>query len=299
MFARFLLIAVIMFTVGCAAKYSPFPKTEEHIVGSGDTLYSIAFEHDKDYRNLAHWNDIKSPYKIYTGQMLVLHGYHPLAKNADYPRPEDVAAQEKAREQKIATRPVKQSPNSQVREVEVRTLPPPVATSPAQDNNTDKKSSGTTVAKAPPAVAAPPVPVTPPASRPASKPVTKQQTIPKYDAPWIWPVKGKVIEGFSSTNKGLDITGAVGTPIKATAAGKVVYAGEGLKGYGLLLIVKHGQNYLSAYGHNERLLVVQGEQIKQGQHIATLGRGPENQAMLHFEIRKNGKPVNPKSLLPK
>lgn len=290
------LLAQILLLSGCSSTFSPFPKTEEHIVGSGDTVYSIAFENDLDYRDLAKWNDIRPPYKIYTGQMLVLHGYHPLAKNGEYA----TASEEKAassRSRKIQTRPIQQQGAGTVREVKSEPVKPVQKTPEKNDDETK-----TPVAVIPPPASEPVVAKAEP-TKPVPEPKPKEEPIkwdiPKYDDPWIWPVRGAIIDKFSATNKGLDIAGKVGSPIRATAAGKVVYAGEGLKGYGLLLIVKHDQNYLSAYGHNDRLLVVQGESVKQGQPIATLGRGPENRAMLHFELRRNGKPVNPESLLPK
>lgn len=297
MTVRVVFFSLLLFFVACSQRFSPFPKTEEHIVGSGDTLYSIAFEHDLDYRKLAHWNAINPPYKIYTGQMLVLHGYHPLAKRSDDPDLRK-ASQEKPREQKVTTRPVTSGEKAAVREIEVRPAPPPAppapvpvpTVTPSKDSEPKPEPARQPREEVQVAKAEPVKPIPPPVVR---------EPIPKYDDPWIWPVKGEILERFSATNKGIDIGGKVGTPIRATAGGKVVYAGEGLKGYGLLLIIKHDQDYLSAYGHNERLLVVQGEAVQQGQPIATLGRGPESRPMLHFELRKNGKPVNPESMLPK
>ncbi len=294
---RLLILIFILSTAimsACTSTFSPFPKTEEHIVGSGDTVYSIAFENDLDYRSLARWNDIQPPYRIYKGQMLVLHGYHPLAKNGE--NSESSTKSKQPRESKTKTQPIKQNSSGPVREVKTEPLETAsagnVAINPIVPPQTKKSAT-------------PPTPVVAkaeevkPVSSPAAQPATQKWSIPEYNDPWIWPVRGKVIDQFSSTNKGIDIAGNIGDPVRATAAGKVVYAGEGLKGYGLLLIVKHDQNYLSAYGHNDRLLVVQGEQVKQGQPIATLGRGPENRSMLHFELRRNGKPVNPVKMLPK
>lgn len=114
-----------------------------------------------------------------------------------------------------------------------------------------------------------------------------------------WPIKGKILKNFpQSDSKGIDITGKFGQPVSATEAGKVVYSGQGLLGYGNLLIIKHNDLYLSAYANNSQLLVAEGQSVKKGQHIALVGQMGSNQATLHFEIRKNGKPVNPLSLLP-
>ena len=115
-----------------------------------------------------------------------------------------------------------------------------------------------------------------------------------------WPIKGRVLKSFSpSRNKGIDIAGKSGQPVKATEAGKVAYGGQGLIGFGKLIIIKHNDAYLSAYANNSRLLVNEGEHVEKGQAIAEVGRVGSKRMSLHFEIRKNGKPVNPLKLLPK
>ncbi len=117
---------------------------------------------------------------------------------------------------------------------------------------------------------------------------------------WQWPLKGKVIKTFAqSGNKGIDIYGKYGLQVRAVESGKVVYSGQGLAGYGNLLIIKHNNAYLSAYANNRKLLVKDKQIIKQGQIIAEVGKGKGNKTFLHFEIRKNGKPVNPVLYLPK
>ena len=119
---------------------------------------------------------------------------------------------------------------------------------------------------------------------------------------WLWPAKGKVIEGFSTAkqgNKGINIAGRRGDPIKSTADGKVVYAGDALRGYGQLIIVKHNDDYLSAYAHNDRILVKEQQLIKAGQVIAEMGDTDAERVMLHFEVRFRGKSVNPMKYLSK
>ena len=116
---------------------------------------------------------------------------------------------------------------------------------------------------------------------------------------WAWPTSGKVVRGFSGTvHKGIDIDGKAGDPVRATAAGQVVYAGSGIVGYGNLVIVKHNDIYLSAYAHNRRLLVAEGQKVNAGERIAEKGSSGTNKVKLHFEIRREGKPVDPKRLLP-
>jgi lipoprotein NlpD len=127
-------------------------------------------------------------------------------------------------------------------------------------------------------------------------------SIPSIPAPkWSWPAKGRINVNFGAkpgTGTGVLINGKASQPIHAAASGSVVYAGSGLIGYGKLIIIKHNDTYLSAYGYNASLLVKEGDRIRQGQKIATMGEGPERKPRLHFEIRRNGKPVNPRQYLP-
>ena len=135
---------------------------------------------------------------------------------------------------------------------------------------------------APPPRSAPPVPASPP-------PV------------WEWPTSGRVVAGFDGnpgSGTGIEISGRAGQPVRAAAPGRVVYSGGGLIGYGQLIIIKHNDTYLSAYGHNASLLVEEGDRIRKGQRIATMGKGPGQDPKLHFEIRRNGKPVDPRRYLP-
>lgn len=124
----------------------------------------------------------------------------------------------------------------------------------------------------------------------------------RYPFRWQWPVKGKMSRGYtasSSTHRGIDIQGKLGESVRAANSGKVVYAGSGLVGYGKLLIIKHDGQYLSAYGHNRRLLVKEGQLVRVGEKIAEVGDTGTDKVKLHFEIRRNGKPVNPLGLLPR
>ncbi len=168
-------------------------------------------------------------------------------------------------------------------------------------------SAGAPGSSQPPATAAAVVasrskPVAKPIVKPMVKPVKKPQ--PATAAPsesaaapsmWNWPAKGKVIRKFSrgKGQNGINIAGKAGSAVRATAAGDVVYAGEGLRGYGKLVIVKHSPSYLSAYAHNRKILVAEGDSIKSNQPIAQMGNSGTDRTMLHFEIRKDGKPVDP------
>ncbi len=139
-------------------------------------------------------------------------------------------------------------------------------------------------------IVAPAAPAEPPAASGPAAPAGGQ---------WLWPAAGAVLAGFSeASNKGLDIGGRVGDPVRAAAAGKVVYAGSGLRGYGKLIVIKHDQEYNSVYAHNDKLLVKEDEQVAQGQKIAELGSTESDRPKLHFEIRKQGKAIDPMRYLP-
>ena len=135
------------------------------------------------------------------------------------------------------------------------------------------------------------------ASKKASTPEKKVKTIPVGD--WQWPVKGKLLSKFSANTNGIDVIAKAGSPVKAASGGKVVYAGSGLKGYGNLLIIKHNASFLSAYAHNRKLLVKEGAVVKAGQKIAEVGATGTDRNKLHFEIRKDGNPVDPLKYLPR
>jgi lipoprotein NlpD len=142
-----------------------------------------------------------------------------------------------------------------------------------------------------------------PGKRTAARTPTRElPELPSEPPPaWSWPTSGSVVVEFGTrpgTGTGVLISGESGQPVRAAAAGRVVYSGSGLIGYGQLIIVKHNDTYLSAYGHNASLLVQEGEAVGQGQRIATMGDGPGREPRLHFEIRQNGKPVDPRQFLP-
>jgi lipoprotein NlpD len=148
--------------------------------------------------------------------------------------------------------------------------------------------------------------LTPPSGRTStSRQASKKQPLPNIPAQpppaWTWPTSGHISVEFGGkpgSGTGVLINGKAGQAIVAAASGRVVYAGGGLIGYGQLIILKHNDTYLSAYGYNARLLVKEGQTVTKGQRIATMGEGPERKPRLHFEIRRNGKPVNPRQYLP-
>jgi lipoprotein NlpD len=195
-------------------------RSDSHTVRSGETLYSIAMQHDLDQRQLAGWNNLGSGAYIREGQRL--------------------------------------------------RLKPPSGYTSAQRNTAGTKPAVSSAAVLP--------------------------------APsWLWPAKGAVLLRYgasSKTKSGIRIGGAKGQAVKATAAGDVVYAGTGLRSYGQLLILKHNETWLSAYGFNSKLLVSEGAKVQAGQTIAEMGSDSAGKTLLHFEIRRNGQPVDPLRYLP-
>jgi len=145
----------------------------------------------------------------------------------------------------------------------------------------------------------PATPALPPAAAPGTKPEAAKPVVPESALPWQWPAAGKVLETFDETrNKGIDIAGNDGDPVNAAADGEVVYVGSALRGYGNLVIVKHNEEFISAYAHNRQIVVKQGQAVKRGQRIAEFGRSDADRVKLHFEIRRQGKPVDPLRYLP-
>ena len=138
-----------------------------------------------------------------------------------------------------------------------------------------------------------------PANGPFAPPAPAATSSSDEDVDWIWPAQGPLVAGFDETkNKGLDIAGKSGDPVVASADGRVVYSGAGLRGYGNLIILKHNNTFLTAYAHNKLLLVKEDQTVKRGQKIAEMGSSDADKVKMHFEIRRQGKPVNPANYLP-
>ena len=212
----YLILSCLFFLTACAVydREVPVRDINAYQVGENlfyrvqrkDTLYSIAWQNEHDYRELAQLNHLKPPYTLHPNDRIQLTGH----------------------------------------------------------------------------------------STHITKPTYKKTTT---NYRWNWPIRGKVIRSFSGANKGIDIAGPRDALVVAAASGKVVYAGNGIHGYNNLVIIKHDVNYLTAYGYNKSLLIHEGQWVKTKQPIAKIGTAPSGIFALHFEIRRNGKPVNPTRLL--
>ena len=351
LFGRTVYIGAVIWLAGCASN-QPAPVVDLSLPSSnsapasaapaaaaannyrvvrGDTLYAIAFKHGVDYRDLAAWNGIAAPYRIYVDQELRLSAAAvppthveqapapatavaaapaptepmpgealtsaapdraaaatatPLSTTAQNPPVENVAPRPAPR---VVAPPQPQAPVASA-------TPPPIAPAPPpQQASAVAPSTATATEPNPPAAIAP--------TRPEA-PANRADHVPELSSAgvtWRWPSDGKVVAAFVSgdaTRQGIDVGGQSGDPVRAAADGEVVYSGNGLIGYGELIIVKHNASFLSAYGHNRKRLVKEGDKVKAGQAIAEMGSSASARDELHFEIRKNGKPVNPLEYLP-
>ena len=232
--------------VGCSTP-KPAPVEEKrdipqiHLVARGETLSEIAIRYQLDYLDLAEWNELASPDKIYAGQRLRLNA------------PRGYSFTSAAEETRVTASPV---PTPQERVVDSGTV--------SDAHRRDARLHG---------------------NRPA----------------WRWPIEGRVEREYQPDvpgRKGIQIRGSLGQSVRAASEGEVVYSGSGLPGYGRLIIVKHTNAFLSAYGYLGKILVAEGDRVRTGQTIAELGSSNENRPVLHFEIRRDGKPVNPRYFLP-
>lgn len=282
-----------------------------HRVERGDTLYSIAFRNGLDYRDLARWNGIGAPYTIYVGQEIRLgpdarERKDVASAHAVAPPPASPASPASgAATQAVAATPAPPpfenvEPGSATASKPLTPAPPstvPAATAAA----TLEAAAPAPAASAQAAAPAPPPPAAAPAPPPpAAPPVAESQVV--GDIGWRWPVDGRVMGAYVAgdrTRQGIDIAGRAGDPVRAAANGSVVYSGNGLIGYGELIIIKHSPSFLSAYGHNRKRLVKEGDRVTAGQVIAEMGTGNGGRDALHFEIRRNGKPENPLVFLPR
>jgi lipoprotein NlpD len=268
-----------------ASNPPPVAKPSEYVVKPGDTLIRIGLETGQNWRDIVRWNNLENPNVIEVGQVLRV-----------VPPPNEATV--------AAVRPAAGA--AEVRPIEPRAAAPAAAPVAAPASGAVAQPVGPSApaptSTAAPAVAPTPTPASPPVSPPnaaASAAAAKSVRDPDEDIVWGWPAAGPVATAFDETrNKGIAITGRAGDPVLAAADGRVVYAGAGLRGYGNLVIVKHNNTYLSAYAHNQTLLVKEDQAVRRGQKIAEMGSTDADRVQLHFEIRRQGRPVDPARLLP-
>jgi len=245
------------------AKVEEAPRHDErgmYTVRKGDTLLRIALDVGENYRDLVTWNNLANPDDIKVGQVL----------RVSQPGGE--------RSANIQTQPVPMPPPANV----------PRKTEPRADKT--PYSEGKVATTTPPATTT---------TTPAAPAAPAAAAGDEARLSWMWPSEGRVIATFDDgRNKGVDIAGKAGQPVVAAGSGKVMYAGSGIRGYGNLVIVKHSNSLLSAYAHNRKIVVKEGDNVTRGQQIAEMGDSDADTVKLHFEIRQQGKPVDPTRFLP-
>ena len=260
-------------SVPAAPDVKPLPGAENagkpgyYTVRRGDSVMRIGLETGQAWRDIVRWNGLENPNLIEVGQ--VLRVVAPVGPTALAAAPVTVAAPAMVDASGgVVTRPVTSG----------AAVPATSATAP--------------VGSAPAASA--------PASAPvAAGPAPASATTGEEEIAFIWPTGGSLLAGFDEArNKGLDLAGKAGDPVLASADGRVVYAGAGLRGYGNLVILKHNNTFLTAYAHNQMLLVKEDQTVRQGQKIAEMGSSDADRVKLHFEVRRQGKPVDPLKFLP-
>ena len=251
---------------------APMPGAENagkpgfYTVKPGDVVIRIGLETGQNWRDIVRWNNLTAPYTSEIGQVL----------RVTPPGTADSA---------VVSRPV--TPGS--------------AAATAGTAGTAAAASAARPASAPvsPVPAAPAASVASVASVAPAAPAAPAASAGEDDIAWIWPAQGSLIAGFDEAkNKGFDIAGKAGDAVIAAADGRVVYAGAGLRGYGNLIILKHNNTFLTAYAHNQSLLIKEDQNVKKGQKIAEMGSSDADRVKLHFEIRRQGKPVDPARYLP-
>lgn len=245
-------------TVTDAAPSKPLDDRSYYVVKKGDTLYRIALDFGQSYQELVTWNHLANPNDIKVDQVLRV-------------APPNSAAKPGAQTAAIA---------SNASGIETRQLAPPTPPNKTEPNGDKQPYSDGKLAE-----------------------MKKSDSAASEDkgeaaVAWMWPASGKVVAAFDESKKGIDIAGKSGQAVVAAGAGKVMYAGSGIRGYGNLVIVKHTSTLLSAYAHNKKILVKEGQSVTKGQKIAEMGDSDADTVKLHFEIRQQGKPVDPLKFLP-
>ncbi|AJY49743.1 MULTISPECIES: peptidoglycan DD-metalloendopeptidase family protein [Halomonadaceae] len=307
----------------------------QYTVKAGDTLYGIAWQHNLDYRQLAAMNNIDAPYQIRPGQTIALRegastssatSSQPAANNTSSsgavatglnPQAASVASDDQELDWLLPDESAIQRNQRLTAERDAVEAAEQVADSSPSSNTSASTPEPEEVAAAEPEPAAQPEPE--PASEPEPQPVSEPEPAaapatqsasvdrssrtytPAETINWQWPTDGNVVGEFGqgdSITAGIDITGEKGQPVKAAGPGIVVYAGSGVRGYGNLILLKHNDQFLSAYAHNDSLRVSENDVVEAGEVIATMGDSDAENVRLHFEVRRDGQPQDPMDFLP-
>jgi lipoprotein NlpD len=290
------VLVLVGMLAACASTHNAAPVAERKIsapaktandnagyytVKKGDTLYRIALDFGQNYRELVAWNNLADPNDIKVDQVLRVAPPDAATKRGTASGPAQVGAV--ATGSGVETRALSAPPPANV----------PNKNAPHGEKRLYSDTALAEMQKSDGGIAPP----TKPASS-VEATTDKSDSAAEEAVAWTWPAEGKLLSSFDEGRKGIDIAGKSGQPVLAAGAGKVMYAGSGIRGYGNLVIVKHTNNLLSAYAHNKTILVKEGQSVAKGQKIAEMGDSDADAVKLHFEIRQQGKPVDPTKFLP-
>jgi lipoprotein NlpD len=275
----------------------PVDSRGTYTVKKGDTLYRIALDHGQSYKDIVAWNNLVNQNDIKVDQVLrVLPPENANPATAVQTGSVNTGSGVEVRQLTASTGPgVTNSGSKSGPKGEKRPYSDSTLAELQKPEAVHVTAAAATTAKAEPAKAV----EVKMAEKPAESPVASASAADDEAVTWIWPADGKIIASFDEgKSRGIDIAGKSGQQILAAGAGKVMYAGSGIRGYGNLVIVKHTNNLLSAYAHNKAILVKEGQNVNKGQKIAEMGNSDTDAVKLHFEIRRQGKPVDPSKFLP-
>lgn len=270
----------------------------QYRVKKGDTLYGISLDHGQSYRDLAAWNALSDPNHIQVGQLLRV--IPPGGESAALPEGGAVAQPVNlgSEPEMAATTHVTTTPSAEVATLKTGPKGGKRAYTPTAlaELLAEEAAAASTTA----VVVAPPIkPVTAVASPAVAATSVAKPALASGDVQWDWPASGRIIDAYAEgRNKGIDLAGKIGDPVLAAANGKVILVSNALRGYGNFVIVKHNNLFLSVYAHNSRILVKEEQTVSKGQKIAEIGSSDTDQPKLHFEIRRQGQPVDPAKYLP-
>ena len=257
-------------------KPPPVHSSLRYTIQPGDTLYGVAGRYSLSPSDLAKWNGIKPPYRLKVGEVIYLHPISQSDSHRSSTKNTSKKSSKTYSKQSVANK-TSNSHHDKNQKAKQKSINKSVTLANKSHKSVSKKQS-----------------------RRGHSQVT-HRAHGNNKLQWHWPAKGIVVKNYSAANRsyGIDIAGRAGEPVVASAPGTVVYVGNGLRGYGNMVILKHNRTYLTAYAHNRKIKVKEGQRVRAGQIIATMGSTESNRVMVHFEIRKNGKPVNPMGYLPK
>ncbi len=271
-------------------------RPDSYIVKKGDTLFSIGLEFGYDYKEIAAANSITEPFPIKIGQKLSFASLNAKAAPAET---KPVAAEN---DDGVVVSPIKIDSAAAATATATKPIPSavtPILSEPKAVREPYSLEAFNRKAVVIKVTEAKPTEVKPTETKPADTKPADAKPAEDENLPWAWPTQGKVVANFNeASNKGVDIAGSLGQSINAAAGGKVIYAGSDLRGYGKLVIIKHNKTFLSVYAHNSKIIAKEGQSVTAGQKIAEMGNTDTNAVKLHFEIRHQGKSVDPAKYLP-